>query len=164
MSPLTRKVPWTQPKPHVRVQRLCTGGTRKKYVLGGGGKMAGTGDKQPWSAEQLLSGNRQPGLPDACALPPPWPSWHSSPSGASPPQPAASSLPRGAAGTGERSSRVARETQTDLATALPHPTHSSPKLQKAIELVPWSQWDGLFGSQSQTRRACLLKIHMGPEP
>lgn len=67
-----------------------------------------------------------PSSPDACVQPPPWPSWRSSPSGASAPPPAAFSQPPGAAGTGGGGGRVRAKpcvTLTVLPASLtpPHP-------------------------------------------
>lgn len=54
------------------------------------------------------------------------------------------------------------EKHVALVTALPHLTPISPKLQKAVELVPWSQWVGLIGSQSQAKCAVSLKFTRDP--
>ena len=60
-----------------------------------------------------------PSSPDVCVRPPPWPSWHSSPSGASPPPPAAFSQPPGAAGTGGGGQQDGHRTMCVAVTVLP---------------------------------------------
>lgn len=59
--------------------------------------------------------------PDACVRPPPWPSWRSSPSGASPPLPAAFSQPPDAAGTEGRGSQVGTVTVLPASSGPRHP-------------------------------------------
>ena len=60
-----------------------------------------------------------PSSPDASVQPPPWPSWRSSPSGASPPLPDAFSQPPGAAGTGGGRQQGGHRTICVAVTVLP---------------------------------------------